>query len=568
MSDRLLSILMRLLARDDDSLRDDAVSVLGEIADDSIAGRDSVLRAGAMQALLSQFNYDSTVRMMRKATLTLSRFCRGVPRPDFELVRLAVPTLAELLHYPDEEVVTDACWAINYISDSPEEYKQAVIDAGIIPHLLAQLRRDIKDIQTPALMAIGSIASGNPSQTQCVIDNDALPCLLDLLSSSHVGIRKYACWAISNVTAGSAEQIQAVINCNIILPLVQLLSNFRVRRQAAYAIYNATSGGSRVQILHLVEQGCIRPLCDLLTVLDVETVTIVLKTLQKLLMIDDELSRRFIVMLIEGARGHHKIKQLRERQIHNINKKVFDILQIMYCGGGEQEEEIEVINVDSSLHVLRQAEGRDNVVTPTDTIEAVSGPLALVPDAAISANVDVQDSSENFFMEDLKLEDTENIIPEVQEETFEGTESSLFEPPAPAGASEVSLGGLAGPSIPVFTGKVNLWTTAATAYVRDPTNPDRKVRVGCPLCPDSTYISLDLYRDSFNENYDPDGDGRLVQQNGMYSHRLDLGIPLRANTWVSAADVQQIKKNLWRHVNKFEQKHPKCVKPQAFFYNG
>lgn len=124
--------------------------------------------------------------------------------------------------------------------------------------------------------------SGDDLQTQFCINNNALSCLLALLSSPKKGIRKEACWTISNITAGNKDQIQSVIDNNIIPPLIQLLANaeFDIRKEAAWAISNATSGGSPQQIKFLVQQGCIRPLCDLLTVNDVKIVTIALEGLE------------------------------------------------------------------------------------------------------------------------------------------------------------------------------------------------------------------------------------------------------------------------------------------------
>lgn len=131
----------------------------------------------------------------------------------------------------------------------------------------------------------------------------ALPHLHSLLSyTTKKGIRKEACWTISNITAGNRcvgnileivrtrcvlltlfrAQIQAVIDANIIPQLVQLLSTseFDIKKEAAWAISNATSGGSPEQIRYLVEQGCIKPLCDLLTASDARIVTVALEGLE------------------------------------------------------------------------------------------------------------------------------------------------------------------------------------------------------------------------------------------------------------------------------------------------
>jgi importin subunit alpha-6/7 len=195
-----IPILVRLLMSPNDDVREQTVWVLGNIAGDSPPCRDLVLQAGAMQPLLNQLNQNAKVSMLRKATWTLSNFCRGKPQRNFELVRPSLPTLSNLVFSPDEEVLTDACWALSYLSDGPNEKIQAVIEAGLSHRLVELLLHPSPAVQTPALRTVANIVTGNHLQTQRIINNNALPCLLTLLSSPKKGIRKEACWAIGNVT--------------------------------------------------------------------------------------------------------------------------------------------------------------------------------------------------------------------------------------------------------------------------------------------------------------------------------------------------------------------------------
>jgi importin subunit alpha-6/7 len=269
-------IFCRLLASPNDDVREQAVWALGNIAGDSPPCRDKVLAAGAMQPLLQQLHKNSKLSMLRNATWTLSNFCRGKPQPDFEAVKPCLLTLAQLIYSPDEEVLTDACWALSYLSDGPNEKIQAVIEAGVCRRLVELLLHPSPSVQTPALRTVGNIVTGDDLQTQIIVNFNALSCLLALLSSPKKGIRKEACWTISNITAGNKDQIQAVIDANIAPPLIQLLAHaeFDIRKEAAWAISNATSGGKPNQIKFLVQQGCIRPLCDLLTVVDTKIIEV------------------------------------------------------------------------------------------------------------------------------------------------------------------------------------------------------------------------------------------------------------------------------------------------------
>lgn len=330
-------IFVQLLSSPSDDVREQAVWALGNVAGDSPKCRDLVLGHGALMPLLAQLTDNTKLSMLRNATWTLSNFCRGKPQPPFEQSKPALPALERLIHSNDEEVLTDACWALSYLSDGTNDKIQAVIEAGVCRRLVELLLHPSPSVLIPALRTVGNIVTGDDLQTQFIINNQALPCLLALLTNNHKkSIKKEACWTISNITAGNKEQIQAVIDANIIPPLVQLLASaeFDIKKESAWAVSNATSGGTPEQIKYLVNQGCIKPLCDLLTCPDPRIVTVSLEGLENILKVGEaekdvgnSSGVNLYARYIDEAEGLEKIENLQTHDNNEIYEKAVKILE-------------------------------------------------------------------------------------------------------------------------------------------------------------------------------------------------------------------------------------------------
>ncbi|GBF97449.1 importin alpha [Raphidocelis subcapitata] len=278
-----VAIFVQLLQSPSDDVREQAVWALGNIAGDSPRCRDLVLSMNALPPLLEQLKDNSKISMLRNATWTLSNFCRGKPAPNFALTRQALPTLARLIHHSDEEVLTDACWALSYLSDGDNDRIDKVIEAGVCRRL----------------------------------------------------------------GAGTKEQIQNVLDAGIAAPLVYLLQNaeFDIKKEAAWAISNATSGGTAEQLGALVQVGCIKPLCDLLGVSDVRIVTVALEGLENILKAGEVIAKapggsgtNPYAQLVEDAEGLDKIEALQEHTNEELYEKAVSILENYFeCEEGEDQ---------------------------------------------------------------------------------------------------------------------------------------------------------------------------------------------------------------------------------------
>ena len=354
-------IFVHLLESPSEDVREQAVWALGNIAGDSPKCRDLVLNSHAMQPLLAQLNPQAKVTMLRNATWTLSNYCRGKPQPAFEQVKPALPVLAQLVNSSDEDVLTDALWALSYLSDGTNDRIQAVIEVNVCKRLVELLVHPTAAVLIPALRTVGNIVTGNDTQTQMIINCGALQCLLQLLTNyNKKSIKKESCWTISNITAGNKDQIQAVIESGIIPPLVTLLSKaeFDIKKEAAWAISNATSGGSAQQIRFLASCQCIPPLCELLTCSDPRIVTVAMEGLENILKVgeaDKGLAGpnafNIYAKEIDECEGLDKIENLQNHQNTDIYNKAVNIIEVYFGGDDEAEDQNLAPQVDQNAQM-------------------------------------------------------------------------------------------------------------------------------------------------------------------------------------------------------------------------
>mmetsp|Transcript_110251 Transcript_110251/g.311026 ORF Transcript_110251/g.311026 Transcript_110251/m.311026 type:complete len:538 (-) Transcript_110251:183-1796(-) len=330
-----LPVLVNLLQSTNDDVREQAVWALGNIAGDSPNFRDLVLQSGGLVPIMTVLRESEKTSMMRNATWTLSNLCRGKPPPPLEWVSPALGILSQLIQSTDCEILTDACWALSYLSDGTNDRIGAVIGANICPRIVELLGHTSPLVQTPALRVMGNIATGDDVQTQALLHCGALPALTTLLSHTKKTIRKETCWTISNITAGNREQIQAVADCGLFPPVINLLqtADFDIKKEAAWAISNAMAGGSPQQIEFLVGCGCVKPLADLLSVTDTKIVGVALDALENILKAgklsqeEKGLPDNPCCALIEQADGLQKIEALQEDPNEEIYWKAMRLLE-------------------------------------------------------------------------------------------------------------------------------------------------------------------------------------------------------------------------------------------------
>lgn len=274
-----------------DAVAEQAVWALGNIAGDATRYRDMVLEHGAVGAIVdlvrstaalsssssssslssSSSSSSSAYRssssslatpalttrtdLMRNVAWLLSNLCRGKPKPPLEAIGPALPLLAHLIRFhDDDEVVKDACWALSYVSDRDDPRNtraDALVKLDVCRRLVELLMHHDVNLVAAALRTVGNMASGSHAHTQVLIDSSVLPCLAALVVHPKRGLRKDACWMVSNIMAGTEPQLEAVLKQDGLMPrLVDALKSgeWIMQQEAVWAVSNGACTGNDEQI--------------------------------------------------------------------------------------------------------------------------------------------------------------------------------------------------------------------------------------------------------------------------------------------------------------------------------
>jgi len=347
---KVIEPLIRLLLCEE-RVADQAIWALGNIAGDSPEFRNLVLDCNILDSLLTLadklfLNYQTNLHRIRNIAWTCTNLCRNrYPPTEMRYIEYILPLINKLMHIPDNQVVADALWGLSYVTDCPVDRVNRVIELNmhvILINMLASCESNTKELVLPALRSLGNIASGSDEQTQVIVDcNFAAALSLVVQKKFDVNnLNKELCWVISNLLAGSPAQIKKVIDCNLLPWVINQcnFADFRVRKEAVWALTNLINSGNASQTTLTLNSGGVEALCSMLDCPDATICETAMNGLHSLC--SKESLRRTAVLKIEECGGLDKIEQLQQHENENVYQMSFCLIDRFFSDTSNDYDEI------------------------------------------------------------------------------------------------------------------------------------------------------------------------------------------------------------------------------------
>ncbi|OAF69679.1 Importin subunit alpha-1 [Intoshia linei] len=225
----------------------------------------------------------------------------------------AVPYFIRLLNSKHQNVCEQSVWALGNIIGEGAQFRDLVLEHGLMDPLLKLLKNDIainflrnltwvfvnlcrhKDkppseemvlqvlnplyalinhpdinVSVDAIWAVAYLTDGGSHVVDLIIQKDFIQALISLLDRHEIRVKLATLRTIGNVVTGTDEQTQIVIDCGVFNYIDALLDSGRVKviKETLWFLSNITAG-NQDQVQNAVDSKCIEKVIQLLSHKDV-----------------------------------------------------------------------------------------------------------------------------------------------------------------------------------------------------------------------------------------------------------------------------------------------------------
>ena len=204
-----------------------------------------VIDLGLVPIFVEFLKRNEKVQLQFESAWILTNIASGTSEQTYEIIKNGgVEILIKLLKNQNENIKSQAVWALGNISGDSSKFRNIVLEAGILIPLLEEIKKSQKlGFLRNAIWTLSNLCRIKPglkSEEWVLI----IPILTKLIFSDDVEILADVCWSLSYLSDGSGEGVEMIIASGIIKRICELLvhKDFTVQTPALRTIGNIVTG--------------------------------------------------------------------------------------------------------------------------------------------------------------------------------------------------------------------------------------------------------------------------------------------------------------------------------------
>jgi len=319
--------LVNLLGAND-SVKEVAIWVLGNMAGESEELRKELLRVGVLEKVVELFKEGSNkLKLVKTACWTIRNLFKGQEPPSTKVITPFVKLLSFLISSKEDKEVEIGLEGLFGITMNINVDTTHVVDKINVKALINCANRKEASIRNKALQIIGNICLGESNDIKKLIENGLVTVISNVLKNvKDKKVLEEVCWFTSNIALGPTNHIQYLIDGFIFHSLAKLVLDSSDNRQdAAFALINGCMQGSELQKVQICSAGGLEAFAYLLRMENAKLLMAVLEVLDEILCIGDE-ENNALTKQLDELDGVSKLEQLQFHPNCDIINKAQQLL--------------------------------------------------------------------------------------------------------------------------------------------------------------------------------------------------------------------------------------------------